>query len=143
MHVKSEDGKVWIEGVPPLVEPGRTFSLLMLPGKICTFAGAIEAALAVTQYPYSYNEILGLSGLAFRVRWYVGENGPTGCPCSPIGETPDTLAAFSRASGWQIEDCVDAGWDSPYMQKVKPKIVQSIDAGRPVLVRHLWVCRSG
>ena len=139
MGVKRENGKVWIEGVPPLVEPGRGFSLLVLPGKICTFAGALEAALAVTEYPYTYDEVLGLSGLAFRVRWYVGENGPTGCPCSPIGETPDTLASFSRASGWQIGDFADAGWDNPHMQEVVPKIRQSIDAGKPVLVydQHL------
>jgi hypothetical protein len=139
MRVKRKDGEVWIEGVRPLVEPGQTFSLLALPGKICTFAGAMEAALAVTRHPYTYDEILGLSGLAFRVRWHVGENGPTGCPCSPIGETPDTLAAFSRASGWQIGDFAGAGWDNPHMQGVIPKIRQSIDVGTPVLVydKHL------
>lgn len=113
-----------IEGVPPFT------GWLKLP----TFAGALEAALAVTEYPLSYEDILGVSGLAFRVRWYVGENGPTGCPCSPTGESPTVWAAIRKATGWQYQVFMLTGWDNPLMQKVIPKIFTSIDAGRPVLV---------
>lgn len=119
--IVQENGTVRIEGVP-------TLNWSKLP----TFAGALEAALTVTEHALLYEDILGVSGLAFRTRWFVGENGPTGCPCSPTGETPTVWAAI-RKTGWQLEKFIEDGWDTPLMQKVIPKIVASIDAGRPVL----------
>lgn len=65
--VKRENGKVWIDGVAPL-RWGNS--------RECTYAGALEAALAVTEHPVSYNDIMGLSGLAFRVRWWASAGEP-------------------------------------------------------------------
>jgi hypothetical protein len=122
-RLKRADSTVWIEGVPTLTGWH----------KLPTFAGALEAALSVTEHPVSYTDILGLSGLAFRTRWFVGPDGPTGCPCSPTGETPVVWAAVSRGTGWQLEPFDGDGWDAPGMRRTVPRIVDSIDAGRPVI----------
>lgn len=122
-RLRRADQTVWIEGIPTLTGWRR------LP----TFIGALEAALSVTEHPVSYIDLLGLSGLAFRVRWYVGPDGPTGCPCSPTGETPVVWSAICRGTGWQIEPFDGDGWDAPGMKRIVPRIVDSIDAGRPVI----------
>ena len=78
---------------------------------------------------------MGLSGIAFRVRWYVDEErGPKGCPCSPVGETPDALGAFSKATGWKLKDVMEDGWVHPRMQQTIPEIIASVGEGKPVLV---------
>jgi hypothetical protein len=122
-RLRRADKTVWIEGVPTLT--GWR--------KLPTFIGALEAALSVTEHPVSYTDLLGLSGLAFRVRWYVGPDGPTGCPCSPTGETPMVWSAIGRGTGWQLEPFDGDGWDAPGMKRIVPRIVDSIDAGRPVI----------
>jgi hypothetical protein len=139
MSVRREAGRVWIEGVPALAEPGLKVPWLARTSQTCTFAGALEAALSLTERPYSYEEIMALSGMAFRTRWLDGENGPTGCPCAPVGETPDVKRRLPAAIGWQIDEYSADGWDKPIMQKAKTAAVRSIDAGRPVTVidRHL------
>jgi hypothetical protein len=134
MSVKREGSKVWIEGVPALAEPGLQVPWLARTSKTCTFAGALEAALSLTERPYSYEDIMALSGMAFRTRWFDGENGPTGCPCAPVGETPDVKRRFPAATGWQIDEYAADGWDLPVMREAKAAVVSSIDAGRPVPV---------
>lgn len=57
--MKREGDKVWIEGVPTL-QWGKN--------RETTFAGALEAAPAVTRHPYTATQLMGFSGLAFRVR---------------------------------------------------------------------------
>jgi hypothetical protein len=139
MGVVKQAGKVWVEGVPDLIESGYPVPWLARTSQTCTFAGALEAALSVTSRPVSYQEILALSGMAFRTRWYDGENGPTGCPCAPVGETPDVKKRLSRAIGWKIIEYAADGWHTPEMQGAKEAVVESIDAGIPVPVvdRHL------
>jgi len=144
MAMRREAGKVWIDGVPSLAEPGLKAPWLNVPwlartSKTCAFAVALEAALSVTERPVSYDEIMALSGMAFRTRWLDGENGPTGCPCAPVGETPDVKRRLPSTIGWQIEEYAADGWDKPPMQEAKVAVVCSIDDGLPVLVvdRHL------
>lgn len=139
MGVRREAHKVWIEGVPALAEPGLKVPWLARTSKTCTFAGALEVALSLTERPYSYEEIMALSGMAFRTRWYDGENGPTGCPCALVGETPDVKKRLPAAIGWQIDEYAADGWDKPIMREAREAVVRSIDAGRPVPVvdRHL------
>jgi hypothetical protein len=122
-RLKRTDDVVWIEGVP----------LLTGWHKLPTFVGALEAALSVTDHPVSYVDLLGLSGLAFRTRWFAGPEGPTGCPCSPTGETPMVWSAMGRGTGWQLEPFDGDGWDAPPMKRIVPRIVDAIDAGRPVI----------
>jgi hypothetical protein len=137
--VVREADQVWIEGVPALAEPGLPVPWLARSSQTCTFAGALEATLSLTEHPYSYEQILALSGMAFRTRWYDGENGPTGCPCAPVGETPDVKRRFPAATGWHFDEYAADGWDKPPMQAARQAVVRSIDAGRPVPVvdRHL------
>jgi hypothetical protein len=118
----SEQGRV-IEGVPSLAW-GK---------KECTFAGALEAALAATGHPYAYSEIMGLTGLACRVRWFQGHTGQRWCASSPVGEFPEEIAAIQRASGWQLRVENLVGQEDPRMERFAPDIVASLDAGRPVL----------
>lgn len=139
MSVIKDAGKVWIEGVPTLVEPGHPVPWLARTSQTCTFAGALEAALAVTERPVNYQDIMALSGMAFRTRWYNGADGPTGCPCAPVGETPDVKQRLPQAIGWQFVEFAADGWDKPDMRGAKEAVVESIDVGIPVPVvdRHL------
>jgi len=81
--VKRDGAKVWIDDVPELGW-GK--------GRGCTYAGALSAALAVTAHPVPYDDIMGLSGLAFRVRWWISATEPgkrLWCPSTPVGEFPE------------------------------------------------------
>ena len=123
---KKENGRVWIPGIPKLGW-GRSGE--------CTFAGALAAALSVTSHPYSYSEIMGYTGLAFRVRWYHRLDGVEWCPSSPVGEFPDEIEAFEQATGWRF--CQEVMLGSPpelwKMERFSPDIMKSIDAGLPVI----------
>ena len=100
-------------------------------GRECTFAGALEAALAVTDHPCSYADIMGLTGLAFRVRWYRGRVGQRWCPSSPVGEFPEEMEAFQHATGWPLRVEARMGQEPARMEEFAPDIVASINAGRP------------
>jgi len=122
-RLRREGDTTWIDGVPAL--SGWH--------KLPTFIGALEAALSVTEHPVDYVDLLGLSGLAFRTRWYVGEHGPTGCMCSPTGETPMVWSALAQGTGWQLEPFDADGWDTPTMRRLIPRIIDAVNDGRPVL----------
>jgi hypothetical protein len=111
-------GTAWIEGLPPLAW-GQ--------GKDCTFLGGLEAALRVTDDPYSYADLMGFSGVAFRVR-----TRHDLCPSSAVAELPDEYAAIHRATGWNLPTEVQFGQQG-WQPAVAQKIVASIDAGKPVL----------
>ena len=120
--VRRSNGKVWIPGIPPLDWPGRRNS----------FAGALSVALKVAEQPYTYAEIMGLTGLAFRVRWANEQTKTKWCPSCPIGEMPDEQAAAARLTGWKlpVEWTEAKGRDNG---KLRTRIVAEIDAGRAVL----------
>lgn len=116
--LQRDTGKAWIDGLPE-VGWGR--------GKDCTFAGALEAALLATEEPYSYSDLMGLSGLAFRFRFGAC------CGSSPIGEMPDEYEAICRTTGWHLPTDVQLGQEKWDHQAVAGRMVMSIDAGKPVL----------
>jgi len=122
--LKREESRVWIDGIPKLSwrESGG-----------CTFAGALAAALSITEHPYSYSQIMGYTGLAFRVRWYRRTDVHDWCPSSPVGEFPDEIRAVQRATGWQfhITDTIDD--PRPDAEQRSHEIIASIDGGLPVL----------
>ncbi|MBN1342852.1 MAG: M48 family metalloprotease [Phycisphaerae bacterium] len=122
--VKRDGDKVWIDGVPTLGW-GK--------GKECTFAGALESALTATEHPYGYADIMGLTGLAFRVRWYRGRTGQRWCPSSPVGEFPEEISAIQNATGWRFHLENQLGQTTPNMEPFAPAIKDAIDAGTPVL----------
>jgi hypothetical protein len=96
-------------------------------GKETTFAGALEAALSVTDYPCDYTTLMGVTGLAFRTRWFQGPGGPW-CPSSAVGEFPEEIAAASRATGWTLRVAEGAP-----LERFAPDIVASLNDGLPVL----------
>lgn len=121
--VKSQKGKVWIEGVS---------ALGWGQGKGCTFAGALEAATSVTEHPLPYVDIMGVTGLAFRTRWFQGaEPGDRWCASNPTGGSADDIDSVSRATGWNLIQCpLDGEWDTA---RCTSEIIASIQAGKPVV----------
>lgn len=121
--VRRDQDRVWIEGVPTL-----NWDM----GKTCTFAGSLEAALSVTKHPVSYAELMGVSGLAFRTRWYQGTSGQRWCPSSPVGEFPEEIAAVEKATGWQLRTVCMLDQKDPRMEEFQKELTDSIDRGIPV-----------
>lgn len=102
----------------------------------CTFCGALESALAATAHPYDYVTLMGVSALAFRMRWWAGHLGhPMFCMSSPVGEMMQEHLLISRATGWKMESVTRFGPPSPMVDQ-QQAIVQSIDQGLPVIVYH-------
>jgi RNA polymerase sigma factor (sigma-70 family) len=105
--------------------------------KECTFAGALESALAGTDHPYDYETIMGASGLAFRTRWFRDSRRRGWCPSSPVGEFPEEIEAVRRTTGWQllldIRRDESTGEFKLGVDEFLPRITASINAGKPVL----------
>ncbi|MGD8240380.1 MAG: hypothetical protein PVH68_17630, partial [Armatimonadota bacterium] len=125
--LRREDGKVWIEGVPTLTW-GESSDI--------TFVGAMEAALAATEHPYTADQIMGYSGLAFRVRWTPdGATGGKGwCPSIAVGEFPEHQQAVASATGWRfdiVDEMADEG--NPRMGRYADRIAAGIESGFPVV----------
>ncbi len=127
----------------PQLTPNRTFTERVLSGiqKLswagqgpCTFAGALAVATAATPHPLDYQTILGVTGLAFRTRWFTGPKEQPWCPSSPVGEFPEEIAAARKATGWQLREESDMT-----AEKLTPQIMATIDAGIPALAydQHL------
>jgi hypothetical protein len=102
------------------------------------YCGALSSALSVTDRPTDYATLMGDSGLAFRVRWWLADDGKGWMMASPIGEMPDWIDMAEKSIGWKMR--WEAHFDGkPPMESFKPDIVKSIDAGLPVL---LYATRS-
>jgi hypothetical protein len=99
----------------------------------CSYAGALAAALSVTEQAFSYDQIMAYAGLAFRARWFRGQQEPDWfCPTSALGEFPPEMDAVSAATGWlQRHDVWQGGKRG--VHDLLPAITASIDRGVPVL----------
>lgn len=97
-----------------------------------TFAGALESTLAAVKTPWSYTDLMGVSALSFRVRWYQGTQGQRWCPSSPVGEFPEERDALQQATGWQLHATFIPNGMNAQMARFVPQIVANIDAGKPV-----------
>jgi hypothetical protein len=121
--VQRTGARVAIAGLPAtwLQTPGRN-----------SYAGALASALSVTEQSFSYDQLMAYSGLAFRTRWYRGDDGPDAfCPTSALGEFPPEMDAVSAATGWlQHHDVWQGGRD---VRELLPALTASIDRGVPVL----------
>ena len=120
-RIRRKDGRVWIDFIQKLRW-----------GKANTFAGALFETLRATDHPYAYHEIMGLTGLAFRVRWGNDDTKTKWCHSCAIGEMPDEMDLARKLMGWRFSmDWTEAdGRDNDALRK---KIVASIDAGKPVM----------
>jgi len=113
------------------VEIGDMAGLRRTPAH--SFASALSTATRVTEHPYVVHEVMGLTGLAFRVRWCNEQTRTQWCPSCAIGEMPDEIALARQLTGWELrtEWLEQDGRDSEALQASR---VADIDAGRPVLV---------
>lgn len=120
-RIRRENGRVWID----FIEKLRW-------GKANTFAGALHETLRGSEHPYAYHEIMGLTGLAFRVRWCNEDTKTKWCPSCAIGEMPDEDSLVRKLMGVRFAmDWIEPeGRDNVALRR---RIVASIDAGRPVM----------
>lgn len=100
-------------------------------GKECTFIGALEAALAATKHPFSYSDLMGYSGLAFRVRWWKPARDNKWCPSCAVGEMEEEIEAVSKGTGWILK--VELNGDDTSKKESVQKIIASLNAGKAVL----------
>ena len=102
-----------------------------------TYIGALEAALSVTDRARSYDELMAVSGLAFRTRWWRGAEdfAQSFCKSSPVGEFEQEMRLVDRALG--LRQKVDIRFDRPAgqygFQDRMDQLRASIDEGIPVL----------
>ena len=99
----------------------------------CTFLGALEAALAVTNHPARYTDLMGWSGMAFRVRWFAGNEKARWCPSCAVGEMEEEIQAVEHTTGWPLRISFVEKENAAAMQRLTADFVASINAGRPVL----------
>jgi hypothetical protein len=98
----------------------------------CTFLAALSDATKFSPHPYVYHDLMGLTALAFRVRWCNDETKTKWCPSCAIGEMPDEQALAARQTGWSLP----TEWLPATKRdnnKFRKRIVASIDAGKPVV----------
>lgn len=101
-------------------------------GRDCTFAGALQEALRSTEHPYTYGDIMGITSLAFRIRWCNKDTETKWCPSVANGEMPDEQAAVAKLTGWKLPtEWLDT--ESRDNNALRERIVAEIDAGRPVM----------
>jgi hypothetical protein len=101
--------------------------------KDTTFVGALEAATSVTDHAFDYQTLMGLTGLAFRVRWHQDTTGARWLPFSAMGDGPEVIAAVRQTTGWQLRVAHEADVPGGVSERFLPEIVASLDAGLPVL----------
>jgi hypothetical protein len=119
-RVHHEGSRVWLDGVSRLrwgasAEP--------------TYLGALEAAFRGSERPLDLLELMGDSGLCFRLRWAVRQQGQAWCGSGPCGEWPEEVAALNAATGYVFE------WNDPGIAPVdtQARVKASLDQGYPVL----------
>lgn len=132
-HLNERDVDLWV---------GPTPELRFMGGQDCTFVGALAAALATTERPVSYPDLMGYSGLAFRTRWLDNLRGERTAwgegrwhPISPHGEGPEQLAAISRATGWEFRrEEMPQDPNAIQRHRLVTDMVVSIREGLPIVV---------
>ncbi len=101
----------------------------------CTYCGALESGLSVTDHPLDYATIMGVTGIAFRTRWYQGPaDYMRWCPSSCAGEFPEEDEWFQQATGWRFHVEAHLNEKEPHMGRFATDIVKSINSDQPALI---------
>jgi len=125
--VMKDGGKVYIKGVDRL-QWGK--------GQDCTFMGALTAMARYLGDDVTYDYLMGVSGMAFRVqKWEQGWCPSAAC----VGPGYDTQAKAFGALGYKMGF---PGWyaDKPEVDKIagmREPIMKSIGKGYPVLFEDM------
>ena len=122
--IRRENGRVWLDNV---------LSLSWNLGKMTTFCGALEASLAASPHPFSYDELMAFSGVAFRVRWHNESAERRWCTSCVVAEQPEEFDAIVKATGWPLPTAIQYGDPNPDKARIAAGIRAEIDAGRPVV----------
>jgi hypothetical protein len=98
-----------------------------------TYVGALEAAFRGSERPLDLLDLMGDSGLCFRLRWGVRAQGQAWCGSGPCGEWPEEVAALNAATGYVFE------WNDPETDPAdtRERVKASLDRGYPVLAMPL------
>ncbi len=143
-----QPGMVRIEGIAPIAGFAK--------GRDSTFMHCLELILDASGTPVSYDELMGISGLAFRIQFRVGPWDVGNCD-PLVGE--NCLPELFTALGWQYDVWVVRQGELAEADLLKRAIRRSIDAERPVLAANIippedwgiitgyladdtWLCRS-
>lgn len=108
-------------------------------GRDCSLIGALEAALAPTDYPYTYTQLMGYSGLAFRTCWSRNPGDERTLwatdrwhPVGPHGL--EEVTAIAEATGWKLRlEEVPEDLQSPQRHRLISDTVMSINQAFPVV----------
>jgi len=100
----------------------------------CTFMHCLETALAGVGRPIGYDELMGLSGMAFRTQFRVGIwDGSNPDPL--VGEA--CLPPLMSAIGYDAETIIPRKNDAADAARVRTAVAGSLDRGAPVLATNL------
>lgn len=146
--VREKPGDVRVDGVGPIQGFAK--------GRDCTFMHCLELVLEATGRKIPYDELMGLSGMAFRTqfrtdRWDVGNPDPLS------GE--NCIDTLFPAIGWDFEVRIVKHEDYADVDALYRDVKKSIDDGLPVLAANIippedwgiivgyrgarvWLCRS-
>ncbi len=125
-------------------------------GRDATFVHCLELVLEAMGTRVDYDELMGVSGLAFRTQFRIDRWDP-GNPDPLVGA--DCLPTLFAAIGWGYEVWVVRRDELAEADALRRSIRQSIDAGAPVLAANLippedwgiitgyrrdgaWLCRA-
>jgi len=124
-NVKHQNGRTWIDGIPSLSwdKDGQT-----------TFCGALAAGLTGTDRPVDYDTLMGVSAIAFRVRWYEGPgSGDRWVGGIPVGEQEEERALVGKAIGVKFDSLwADASQQARHQQAID-RVTASVNAGNTVI----------
>ena len=146
--IRERAGEARVTGLGPI----RGFAA----GRDCTFIHCLELVLDAADRPAGYDELMGLSGMAFRLqcridRWDVGNPDPL------VGD--NRLPALFSAIGWEYDVRVVRREQLAETESLRQAIRQSIDRRLPVLAANIippedwgiitgyrrdetWLCRA-
>jgi len=146
--VSERPGAIRVEGIGPI----RGFA----KGRDCTFMHCLELILEATGRKLGYDELMGVSGMAFRTQFRV-DKWDVGNPDPLVGDS--CLETLFPAIGWQYEVRIVSRDELAEVDALNRAIRQSIDKGVPVLAANVippedwgiitgyrrdrvWLCRS-
>jgi hypothetical protein len=146
--IHDKAGEARISGLEPI----RGFAA----GRDCTFIHCLELVLDAVDRPVSYDELMGLSGMAFRLQFRI-DRWDVGAPDPLVGE--NRLPVLFAAIGWEYEVRVVGREQLTEGDALRQAIRQSIDRRLPVLAANIippedwgiitgyrrdqtWLCRA-
>ena len=146
--IHERPGEARIEGLGPIEGFAK--------GRDCTLMHCLELTLDLCGRGISYDELMGLSGAAFRTQFRV-DHWDVGNPDPIVGDS--CLPRLFTAIGWEYDLRVVRRDELSEVSDLRQAIARSIDRGMPVLAANIippedwgiitgyhrdgsWTCRS-